>query len=159
MERNGGRKILERTPLLVVDVSVGVKWFVKEPLRRKALEVRKDYAEGRTELTAPSLLMYEVGNALRFHPVASPALLVEALATIDDMQMVESNFSDSDVEASSRIAFEEQSTFYDATYLALAEKHNCLLLTDDRVLYKKTRKRKHLFQLLDAYRSSDRQSL
>ena len=155
MEGNGGRKVLERTPLLVVDASVAVKWFVKEPLRKKALQVRKDYAEGRTDLTAPGLIRYEVGNALRFHPGASPELLVQALAAIDDMQMVESNFSNPDVETASQIAFEENSTFYDAAYLALAEKHRCLVLTDDRVLYKRTGKRKHLLKLLEDYRSSD----
>jgi len=145
---------LERTPLFVVDASVAVKWFAKEPLRRKAVQVRNDYAAGIIELTAPRLLRYEVGNALRFHPGATQQLLIEAIRAIDDMQMVESNLSASEGEIASRIAFEEKTTFYDAAYLALAERHGCLLLTDDRKLYNRVGERRRLIQLLEDYRSS-----
>ena len=157
MERNGGRKILERTPLFVVDASVAVKWFAKEPLRRKAVQVRADYAKGRIELTAPPLLPYELGNALRYHPEATPQLVTEALKTVDSMQMVESNLSSSEAETASRIAFEEGTTFYDAAYLALAERRECYLLTDDRRLSKKIGERRKLILLLEDYRGSHRQ--
>ena len=51
--------------ILVLDASVAVKWFNPEPLRDKALEIRESFVEGKIQLEAPSLLPYELGNALR----------------------------------------------------------------------------------------------
>ncbi len=122
MEGNGGHKILERTPLLILDASVAVKWFIKEPLRKKALKVREDYVEGRVDLLAPGLIHYEIGNALRFHPGSNPKQLAEALETISSMQIDAGELSSEIIEAASEIAFQERLTYYDAVYLALAEK-------------------------------------
>ena len=79
--------MLERTPLFILDASVAVKWFVVEPLRKKALNVREDYFEDRIDLLAPGLIRYEIGNALRFHPGSSPKELADAVKTIGDMQI------------------------------------------------------------------------
>ncbi len=69
------------------------------------------------------------------------------------MQIEEGEFPSEVVEKSSEIAFEEGLTFYDAVYLALAEKNGASLLTDDRKLYRTVRKRKRLLQLLEDYAS------
>jgi predicted nucleic acid-binding protein len=71
------------------------------------------------------------------------------------MQMVESNLSTSEAETVSQIAFQEGTTFYDAAYLALAERNGCRLLTDDRRLHSKVSERRHLIQLLEDYHSPD----
>ena len=153
MEGNRGHKVLERTPLFILDASVAVKWFVREPLRDKALQVRKDYAEGKIDLLAPSLIRYEIGNALRFHPGSSPRELADAVNTVSGMQIDDGELSPEIVETASEIAFQEKLTFYDGIYLALAEKHVARLLTDDRKLYREVRKRSKLLQLLADYES------
>ena len=53
---------------IVVDASVVVKWFVPEKDTGKALKLRDLYIRGDVELLSPTLLYYEVSNALRHHP-------------------------------------------------------------------------------------------
>ena len=54
--------------ILVVDASVAVKWFNPEPFRDKALKIRESFVEGKIQLEAPALLLYELGNVLRYNP-------------------------------------------------------------------------------------------
>ena len=56
---------MERT---IIDASIAVKWFVAERDSEKALTLRGMYEREKIELVAPSLIYYEVANALRFHP-------------------------------------------------------------------------------------------
>ena len=112
---------MERSPLLVIDASVAVKWFVAEPHREKALRIREGYARGVIELLAPSLIQYEVGNAVRFHPGSTPEQVSQAVQSIVDMQMGGWDVAPVLAEIASRIAFEEGITLYDASYLAMAE--------------------------------------
>ena len=142
---------MERSPLLVIDASVAVKWFVVEPHRGKALEIRESYVRGVVELLAPSLIQYEVGNAIRFHPGSTPEHVAEAVQSILGMQMGGGEVSAVLAEAASGIAFEEEITLYDAFYLALAERNRARLVTDDRRLYRKVRKRRSMLQLLENY--------
>lgn len=144
---------MERSPLLVIDASVAVKWFVVEPHREKALRIREGYARGVIELLAPSLIQYEVGNAIRFHPGSAPEHVAEAVQSILGMQMGGGEVSAASAEAASRIAFEEEITMYDAFYLALAERSRARLVTDDRRLYRKVRKRRSMMQLLEDYQA------
>jgi len=69
----GGHPVVERPQVFVVDASVAVKWYVGEEDRDKALDVREDYLEGKIDLASPALVLYELFNALRYHPALSPA--------------------------------------------------------------------------------------
>ena len=60
---------MERVPKnLVVDASVAAKWFVPETDSDKAVTLRNRHVEGGLTLMAPDLLIYEVANALVYHP-------------------------------------------------------------------------------------------
>ncbi len=142
---------MERPSLFIIDASVAVKWFAKEDLRQQALKVRDDYTRGKVDLQAPYLIRYEVGNALRFHPGSTVEEVVRALEALTNMQIITDEMSPAITEAASKISFEEGLAFYDAVYLALAEKNGTKVLTDDRKLYKKVRKRRGLLQLLERY--------
>ena len=148
---------MERTPLFILDASVAVKWFVAEPLRKKALNVREDYFEDRIDLLAPGLIRYEIGNALRFHPGSSPKELADAVKTIGDLRHGQ-NVETEVVTAASEIAFQERITFYDAVYIALAEINRARLLTDDLLLYKKASRKQNVLQLLKDYKRPRRDS-
>ena len=52
----------------VVDASVALKWFVTEPDSDRALALLDDHLGGTRRILGPSLLPFEVGNALRYHP-------------------------------------------------------------------------------------------
>ncbi len=120
--------------------------------------MREDYFENRIDLLAPSLIRYEIGNALRFHPGSSPKELADAIKTIADMQIEQADLSQEAVTAASEIAFQERITFYDAVYIALAEITRARLLTDDLLLYKKASRKQNLLQFLKDYKRPRRDS-
>jgi len=47
-------------PVVVVDASVVVKWFVYEGNSDKALEIRDEYISGELKLIAPEIINFEV---------------------------------------------------------------------------------------------------
>src|SRR5437588_5073231 len=51
---------------VVVDASVVVKLFVEEDYSKNARDLRDSYIEGSMQILAPSLLNYEVMNALLY---------------------------------------------------------------------------------------------
>ena len=79
LEWSRGHKILENAPVFIVDTSVAVKWYVKEAMRDQALRVIDDFLSDRIDLQAPSLLLYELGNALRYHPGLTEAHCADAV--------------------------------------------------------------------------------
>lgn len=115
--------------------------------------MREDYFEDRIDLLAPSLIRYEIGNALRFHPGSSPRELADAVKTIGDLQIDQAELDPETVRAASGIAFQEKITFYDAVYIALAERNTVRLITDDQLLYKKASSKRNLLYLLKDYKS------
>jgi len=120
--------------------------------------VRTDYLEDRIDLLAPGLIRYEIGNALRFHPGSSPKELADAVKTIGDMQIDRAELAPETVTVASEIAFQEGITFYDAVYIALAERNMTKLLTYDPALYRKASRKRNLLQLLKDYKSPRRDS-
>lgn len=53
--------------LLVLDASVGVKWFRDEPGSAQARLLLRDHAAGRVSLVAPSIFQFEVLDVARRH--------------------------------------------------------------------------------------------
>jgi predicted nucleic acid-binding protein len=50
---------------MILDASVAAKWFLKgEEYEAESLKLREDYENGRIELHAPSLILYEVCNSI-----------------------------------------------------------------------------------------------
>jgi len=72
----------------VVDASVAVKWLVTEKDTENALKVLDGYLAGRFELLAPTLIYYEVANALRLHPYYRLTLdeLFKAIKLLRDLR-------------------------------------------------------------------------
>jgi predicted nucleic acid-binding protein len=120
--------------LAVVDASVVVKWFLEEEYTAPARRLREDFLEGSLRLQVPSLLPFEVLNALRYNPnfpvralpAASRALDAAGLLTVP----LFGEYAERTVAASSRFDL----TIYDAAYVALADLADCSLYTGDREL-------------------------
>jgi predicted nucleic acid-binding protein len=50
--------------MYVVDASLAVKWFIPEPLSDEAMKLLANFRSKISDLTAPDLIVVEVGSAL-----------------------------------------------------------------------------------------------
>jgi predicted nucleic acid-binding protein len=127
--------VIAEAPLVVVDASVAVKWFVSdgEDGVTEADELLGRHIEGEVRLTAPSLLAHEVLNVLRRPGRGAPAL-PDAMGALFETGIL---FVPPDqglmIRAAELVAECGLSTF-DAAYVALAETLGCELVTADRRL-------------------------
>ena len=143
---------MERPEVFVVDASVALKWYVKESVREKALQMRDDFVSGLIELEAPSLLLYEIGNALRFHPASTHARCSDAVKQLLDLGLAVHDLDSSKAATAATIAFDQKLTFYDAVYLALAKQLDATFVTADRRLIRHlSESEKHHALLLENY--------
>lgn len=135
----------------MVDASVAFKWLVPDAAEddvpaAKVLLV--DHMEGRAKIIIPSLLYFEVGNILLFGRSRPPIEQVtDALADLFSMplEVVPPTLTSADVTL--RLAARHGLSYYDATYVALAETFDCQLITADRRLADRARVSGHV-QLL-----------
>ena len=119
---------------IVVDASVVAKWFLIEEHSEQAIALRDDYISGRVALVAPSLLVYEVLNALKYSGVYSREEMEQIAEALDrygiDLRELRGDLKKRAVgEAVAR-----DLSLYDASYLALAEVLQARLYTADEEL-------------------------
>ena len=117
--------------LAVADASVVAKWFLEEAFSEEARILRDDFLEGRVRLRVPSLLPFEVLNALRFNANFPLRNLLEAGRALDRAGLVTVPLAGDYLERTVLAAGRHQLTVYDASYLALAELMECLLFSAD----------------------------
>lgn len=146
MERN-------ESPKYVPDASVVVKWFVKEDDTAKAHELKQLFQEGRIDLEAPSLLLYEVVSALRFHPIVkfTSAKLGTVMNSLGKLQITREPTL-KEWTAAYRISEENSISIYDAAYVGFAVEGNRKMITADSKLISRidlTKTKVQLFLLAD----------
>jgi predicted nucleic acid-binding protein len=122
---------------VVADASVIVKFFVNEEYTERALALRDAYISNQLELSEPSLMIYEVLNAVRF---SKRNFTREELNMIlRSMHEYEFNITEINYDLSvkiTEISTKYRISIYDATYVALAEKTKSKLYTSDSKLIK-----------------------
>ena len=123
---------MEKETLLILDASVAVKWFTIEPLRDKALIIRDKYVDGELDLEAPSLLYYEVANALRYNPRFGIEEVRSAVRALEDLAITIYDFKGELASRAVELAYRFGITVYDAAYVALAAIRNASLYTADK---------------------------
>ena len=123
---------MEEETLLILDASVAVKWFTMEPLRDKALIIRDKYVNGELDLEAPSLLYYEVANALRYNPRFGIEEVRSAVRALEDLAITIYGFKGELASRAVELAYRFGITVYDAAYVALAAMRNATLYTADK---------------------------
>ena len=120
---------------LVVDASVIVKWYVMEEHREQALKLRDDFVEGKLTLTAPSLMPYEVLNAVKR---AKKDISIETLGTVIESLtfygIILHELRGELARLTVKTAIENGVTVYDAAYIALAKLSGTILYTADEKL-------------------------
>ncbi len=131
MEQPSGDKRVAKKNHFVVDSSVVVKWFLFEASSDKAVELRDEFATGRLELAVPSLLFYEVMNALRFSGSFTRPELITAARALSRYRFDVWRPRGKLLEISTELSVERDLTVYDSCYVALARRTNSKVVTED----------------------------
>jgi predicted nucleic acid-binding protein len=126
---------------IVADVSVIVKWFVEEEHSESALRLRNGHVEQRVRIVVPSVLSYEVLNALRYSGSFGAEELVEVSRTLDRYQFVEVGMSGPFSGEAVKIAMDYGVTVYDAAYLSIGKLKGLEVYTADEDLLRKVKKK------------------
>lgn len=119
---------------VVVDASVAVKWLVREEHTDRALAILGAWHDDEVTPAAPSLLPFEVANALHRRVIRDQLSVGDTARMISQLlgsrlelhQTVELH-----VRALDLATELQQGAAYDSHYLALAEALNCELWTAD----------------------------
>ena len=121
----------------VVDASIVTKWFLVETNSDQAIRLRDEFATGRLRLTIPTLLFYEVTNALRFSGVFNETDLILAAKSLSKYRFGIWRPRGKLLELSVQLSAQEDVTVYDACYVALAKRLKTSLVTEDKDLLNK----------------------
>ncbi len=135
----------------VVDSSVVTKWFLVEANSNQAIRLRDEFATGRLRLAVPTLLFYEVTNALRFSGVFNETDLALAAKSLSKYRFEIWRPRGKLLELSAQLSLREDITVYDACYVALAKRLSTRLVTEDKELLNKFPANTSILSRLDAH--------
>jgi len=139
---------LERaTKGLVIDASVAAKWFIPEEDSDKASRIVKSYADGKIDLYAPDLLVYELANVLRYRPDITEEALSDNIEELFKLQLSLIPPSSDIVSVAAEKARDLDLSTYDACYVVIAQAIAANLVTADTELYKKCKETDLIFLL------------
>lgn len=118
-------------PTLVLDASVGVKWFSPqgEQALKQALAIRNAHVSEKALVIVPDLFYYEVTNALVQKKFFSTGIVRSAGSALFDLGLLTVNLNARLLDNAARIARQSTITVYDAIYAAVAAEQNCPLVT------------------------------
>lgn len=117
---------------IVVDSSVTVKWInqIDEERVDQADKLLLDAQAGTISLLAPELSKYEIGNALLKKKLDLPQAY-ESLETVYQLPINFISETEDLARQTFKIAQQENITYYDASFMALAKQENAILVTDN----------------------------
>jgi len=128
---------MEKKNEYVIDSSIVTKWYLIEENSNHAIRLRDEFATGRLRLAVPTLLFYEVTNALRFSGVFNETDIVLAAKSLSKYQFGIWRPRGKLLEMSAQLSIRDGITVYDACYVALAKRLRKKLLTEDKELLEK----------------------
>lgn len=125
--------------ILILDSSVIVKWLnsQNETFLEQADKILKQVEKGKAEIIVPELVKYEIGNAILNKKLTLP----ETKSCLATLYAIPISFIPLDLETAQRtmeIASQLNITYYDASFLSLAEKWEAVLITDNPKHQKKS---------------------
>ncbi len=118
--------------LVVADASVMAKWLrtEKEEYIEQANAMLDDLQNGHIELYAPELAKYEIGNFLKRRKLLAREAKA-SLATYYSIPIIFIQETKELADKTYKFADELNITYYDASYLSLAEELNSALITEN----------------------------
>lgn len=120
--------------IAVIDASVVLKWFLQEPESAHAMLLRERHVTGDILLAAPDLLLYEVGNVLRFKRDFSTTGIQDALSDLLRFQLELVAPTERLLHRAADLAHRSRLTYYDCCYLAVASELGVSVITADKRL-------------------------
>jgi predicted nucleic acid-binding protein len=122
--------------MIILDASVIYKWIVNEDeiSTRKARAIRQRYLSGKEKISAPDILLYEIGNIFAYKTKLSSIdrshgwnsfLLLEVPVIAATPPFISTCLTYSQ---------KYQISVYDAAYVVLAQKRKCIFITADTKL-------------------------
>jgi predicted nucleic acid-binding protein len=116
---------------LVLDASVGVKWFsdIGEDYVPQARAILRAHGNGHIDLLVPDLFFHEVTNALIHKKEISRDLMDESITTLFDVRLTVFPSSEKLLRTAVHLARKAGITEYDACYAVAAIENNCPLVT------------------------------
>ena len=127
---------------MILDASVAAKWFLRgEEYETESLGLRQDYEEGKVQLQAPSLMIYEVCNSIwkrRDIPRETAAKLAEAASKYLSNLVVSPSPQTYRKAVSNARTWDI--TVYDSSYATMAQELKRPLITADGDLGKRLSK-------------------
>ena len=117
----------------VIDASVAAKIFIIEDYSDRAMEIINAHIRGYLSLFAPTLIVYELGNVFWKHPQITSEKARTFIKKFLDLQinLIDIYSDDELLKTACDISQSRDITFYDASYIALAEKNETKLITAD----------------------------
>lgn len=122
---------------IVIDASVVVKWFIEEIDSDKARFLRDKFIDGKIELIAPSLLYFEVLNALKYSQLFDRSELDDAGESLENYGFNVITIKDEIRKHMIKIAVDHEMSIYDASYLGLSIGLGKIYCTADEKIIKK----------------------
>ncbi len=118
-------------PALVIDASVGVKWFSgkDEAALQQALAIRDKHLAAQLLILVPALFYYEVTNALvnkSFIPDSTVFIATESLFALDLLAVA---MNAELLKSATALSRQLNITVYDSCYMAVAVSNKCPLVT------------------------------
>lgn len=118
---------------IVIDSSVLVKWISnqKEKHLVQADKILKEAQKNKVEIYTSELAKFEVGNALLKGRALELPQAYTSLATIYKLPITFVSETEGLARATYRISKKHGLTYYDGSFLALAENYKATLITDN----------------------------
>lgn len=134
--------------LIIPDASVILKWVLRndEADREKALLILSGWLEGKHEIVLPSLWFFEVGNIISKR---EPNLAMDIMNRLVGCEFTEIKPTESLLNLILELVIEENVTFYDAAYHAIAIQEKGRFITADKDYFERVKDR-GCIQLLDS---------
>ena len=116
---------------LVLDASVGVKWFSAkgEASLPQALALRDAHIAQEAVIVVPDLFFYEVANAIIHKDFIPLEAAQSAIASMFGLGMNAVAMNSDLLDISAALSRNLEITIYDSCYIALAQKYDCPLVT------------------------------
>jgi predicted nucleic acid-binding protein len=127
----------------VVDASVALKWYFRdEEFIPQADSLLEAFSSGIATITAPSFIRYEVANALTVanrQGRLSLDQLLNRLQSFFALDIVPPTDDDALLLSAIQLATQVPVAFYDALYLAIAQRLDYNFVTADERLHRRTK--------------------
>lgn len=120
---------------IVLDSSVIAKWYLEEKDKEEALRLKTSHVEGNQSIVAPALILFELGNVFLSNGLSQQ----DFNSSIEKLLKFEIDFIQPDTQLLQSIFAVSQKyslTYYDATYVAIAQSLKCDFVTADKKLVK-----------------------